>query len=340
MSLLAQIKASNAQLTEATTPRTAVFIGTTDGIGKSALAALVSHGFPLKAYIIGRDQARDQSLLAELYTINNKIEIVYLKGQISLMSEVVRLTSYILEKEKKIDLLFHSAGFLPLLGRQETDEGLEMTTAVAYFSRLAFILRLLPRLQAAAESGDTQYAPRIISILGAGNESLDLFLNDLSLKEPGHFSVPIYARHVATMVTLSMKRLAEEPGNEKIVFIHAHLGRVSTDLVKKSWGDRWDGAVPPAAAPSAMSLSQWTPEEAGEKALYLMTSAEYGGKGVNMTDGRSAGLTVTHQVGGSLFSVSDVMKPLQQDTLLAGLEDIGAPNTIQDYSVKTLAPWL
>ncbi|EXM12545.1 hypothetical protein FoTM2_009128 [Fusarium oxysporum f. sp. vasinfectum] len=340
MSLLAQIRASNAQLTEATTPGTAVLIGATDGIGKRALVTLVSHGFPLKAYVIGRNKARDQTLLGELYAINNKVELVYLEGQISLMSEVERLTSYILEKEQKIDLLFHSAGFLPLLGRQETDEGLELSTAVAHFSRLAFILRLLPRLQAAAKSGPEQYSPRIISILAAGNESLDLFLNDLSLKEPGHFSVPIYARHVATMVTLSMKHLAEQPGNEKIVFIQAHPGRVSTDLVRKSWGDRWDGAVPPAATPSARPLSQWTPEEAGEKALYLMTSAEYGGKGVNVTEGRSAGLTVTHQIGESLFSVNDVMKNLQQDTLLADLEAMGAQNAIWDYSVKTLAPWL
>ncbi|KAK2680449.1 Short-chain dehydrogenase/reductase SDR [Fusarium oxysporum f. sp. vasinfectum] len=324
MSLLAQIRASNAQLTEATTPGTAVLIGATDGIGKRALVTLVSHGFPLKAYVIGRNKARDQTLLGELYAINNKVELVYLEGQISLMSEVERLTSYILEKEQKIDLLFHSAGFLPLLGRQETDEGLELSTAVAHFSRLAFILRLLPRLQAAAKSGPEQYSPRIISILAAGNESLDLFLNDLSLKEPGHFSVPIYARHVATMVTLSMKHLAEQPGNEKIV----------------AGATGGDGAVPPAATPSARPLSQWTPEEAGEKALYLMTSAEYGGKGVNVTEGRSAGLTVTHQIGESLFSVNDVMKNLQQDTLLADLEAMGAQNAIWDYSVKTLAPWL
>ncbi|KAK2675181.1 hypothetical protein RAB80_010165 [Fusarium oxysporum f. sp. vasinfectum] len=267
MSLLAQIRASNAQLTEATTPGTAVLIGATDGIGKRALVTLVSHGFPLKAYVIGRNKARDQTLLGELYAINNKVELVYLEGQISLMSEVERLTSYILEKEQKIDLLFHSAGFLPLLGRQETDEGLELSTAVAHFSRLAFILRLLPRLQAAAKS-------RVRAIFSAAGAT------------------------------------------------------------------GGDGAVPPAATPSARPLSQWTPEEAGEKALYLMTSAEYGGKGVNVTEGRSAGLTVTHQIGESLFSVNDVMKNLQQDTLLADLEAMGAQNAIWDYSVKTLAPWL
>jgi hypothetical protein len=195
-------------------------------------------------------------------------------------------------------------------------------------------------LQAAAKSGPEQYSPRVISILAAGSESLDLFLKDLSLKELEHFNIPTYARHVATMVTLSMKHLAEQPGNEKVVFIHAHPGRVSTDLVRKSWDDRWNGVVPPTPAPSPGTLSQWTPEEAGEKALYLMTSAEYGGKGVDVPEERSPGLTVTHQIGGSLFSVNDVMKDLQQDALLAGLEAMGAPKAIWDYSVKTLAPWL
>jgi hypothetical protein len=118
MTLLAQIRASNAQLTEATTPRTAVFVGATDGIGKRALTKLVSTGFPLKAYVIGRNKDRDQALLRELCAINNKAELVYLEGQISLMSEVIRLTSVILEKEQKIDILFHSAAFLPFLGRQ------------------------------------------------------------------------------------------------------------------------------------------------------------------------------------------------------------------------------
>jgi hypothetical protein len=39
-----------------------------------------------------------------------------------------------------------------------------------------------------------------------------------------------------------------------------------------------------------------------------MTSAEYGGKGVDVPEERAAGLTVTHQIAGSLFSVNDVMK--------------------------------
>ncbi|KAM9876023.1 hypothetical protein VDGL01_09926 [Verticillium dahliae] len=339
MAVLAQLRASNAQLIEATTPRTAVFVGATDGIGKRALIELVSTGFPVKAYVIGRQKARDQPLLEEIRVINKNAELLYLEGQVSLMSEVTRLTDEILGKEEKIDL-YHSAGFLPFQGRQETTEGLELTMAVAYYSRFLFISRLLPKLQASVKLGPGQYFPRVISILAAGSESTDLFLNDLSLREPGHFNIPIYARHVATMVTISMKHFAEQPENKKIVFIHAHPGKVATELLKKSWGDKWDPTAPPTAAPSAGNFSKFTPEEAGQKVLYLMASAEYGGNGADVPKGRSAALTLTHQTSGSLFSVNDKMENLQQDMLLSGLEAKGAPEAIWDHSIKTLAPWL
>ncbi|EGY20857.1 uncharacterized protein VDAG_02381 [Verticillium dahliae VdLs.17] len=232
MAVLAQLRASNAQLIEATTPRTAVFVGATDGIGKRALIELVSTGFPVKAYVIGRQKARDQPLLEEIRVINKNAELLYLEGQVSLMSEVTRLTDEILGKEEKIDL-YHSAGFLPFQGRQ-----------------------------------------------------------------------------------------------------------VATELLKKSWGDKWDPTAPPTAAPSAGNFSKFTPEEAGQKVLYLMASAEYGGNGADVPKGRSAALTLTHQTSGSLFSVNDKMENLQQDMLLSGLEAKGAPEAIWDHSIKTLAPWL
>ncbi|OBR05276.1 Short chain dehydrogenase reductase family protein [Colletotrichum higginsianum IMI 349063] len=337
--LLDQIRASNARLTEATTPRTAVFVGATDGIGKRALLDLVSTGFPLKAYIIGRHEARDQLLLEELHTVNKNAELIYLEGQVSLMSEVKRLTDVILGKEQAIDLLYHSAGFLPFQGHQETTEGFELSFAVAHYSRFAFISRLLPKLQAAVKTGPGHYRPRVISILAAGYESADLFLNDLTLKEPGRFSIPAYARHVATMVTISMKRFAEQSENQSIVFVHAHPGRVATELLKKSWGDKWDPSAPPAAAPSAGNFDRFTLEEAGQKALYLMTSAEYGGTGVGISKERSAASTLTHQTGGSLFSVNDKMEYLQQDSLLSALEAGGAVEAIWHHSEETLAPW-
>ena len=59
---LAEIQASNAQITETTTPRTTVFVGGTAGIGKAALTVLIAKRTPIKVYLIGRDKSSRKSL--------------------------------------------------------------------------------------------------------------------------------------------------------------------------------------------------------------------------------------------------------------------------------------
>lgn len=216
----------------------------------------------------------------------------------------------------------------------ETAEGLETAFAVAHYSRFIFVSRLLPQLRAAARSS---YGARVINILAAGKESTNLFLDDLSLKEAGRFNVPTYARHVATMVTLTMERFAKQPGNNNIVFVHAYPGLVATGLLKKSWGGQQPSGPPPAGpAPTDPPPRRWTPEEAGQKALYLMTSAEYGGKGVPVPEARSAGPAANRRSGGALFAVNDVMETLEQGTTFAQMEEIGAPDAIWDFTVNLI----
>lgn len=115
---LDEVKASNSRLTSETTPRVAVFVGATAGIGQATLSQLVCSGFPVKAYIIGRDEAACQPFLRKLRHTNPAAELVFLQGQISLMAETKRLTDEILDQETHVDLLFLSAGFLPFHGRQ------------------------------------------------------------------------------------------------------------------------------------------------------------------------------------------------------------------------------
>jgi NADP-dependent 3-hydroxy acid dehydrogenase YdfG len=56
-----EIKASNAVLNDATTPRVAVFVGGTSGIGKLTIKALVSTGASMRIYLIGRPSAKECS---------------------------------------------------------------------------------------------------------------------------------------------------------------------------------------------------------------------------------------------------------------------------------------
>lgn len=212
--------------------------------------------------------------------------------------------------------------------------------AVAYYSRVVFISRLLPQLRAAAGPNSNRYSPRIVSILGAGKERADLFLDDLTLKEPGRFSIPNYTGHVGTMSFVAMKRLAEAPENKDVVFVYANPGLVPTDLFKKSWGDKWDDEVASRAAPPPGDFVQATLKESGERSLYLVTSAEYGGNGAPLPGGRVGGLTIGGRSRESLFSVSDGMETLHPDKLLADLQKTGATDIIWEDIQKNIGVYM
>ncbi|KAE8383453.1 hypothetical protein BDV26DRAFT_302971 [Aspergillus bertholletiae] len=337
---MSEVRASNKQLTAATVPQVAIFVGATAGIGKAALTELVSAGFPLKAYIIGRDEAAFQPTITELHALNPSANFTFLQGKVSLMAETTHLIDIILRREEHIDLLFLSAGFLPFLGRQETSEGIELSTAVAYYSRLVFIRRLLPLLQAAAKPGNGHFPPRIISVLGTGVETTNLFLDDLTLKQPGHFSVPSYTGHVATMTSASLKRLAEQPENKNIVIMHHHPGLVSTDIFKKSWGARWNESKENKGPAAPANIARSTPEEAGERSLFLMTSAKYGGNGVPVSEGQKGGWTVQGTSSGSLLCVGDQLETLNLGDLLNSLEQSGAADTIWNHTERLIGAYL
>lgn len=179
-----------------------------------------------------------------------------------------------------------------------------------------------------------------MNVLGTGVETADLYLDDLELKEPGHFSVQSYANHSATMTSVSLKRLAESPENKEVIFIHHHPGLVSTEIFKKSWGDQWSDSKAHGGPNAPADMSQTTPEEAGVRSLYVATSARYGGKGVSLEDGQEQGLTVKGTVNNSLLCVGDKLTTLQLDGLLDKLEDTGASQKIWNKTNDVLENYL
>jgi NAD(P)-dependent dehydrogenase (short-subunit alcohol dehydrogenase family) len=103
-------------------PRVAVFVGATSGIGRAALAELVraavNHG-SLRIYVVGRKEsaATTQPFLDSLSTLNATADIIWLEADVSLLSEVARICRDISHREKSLDLLYHSAGYVPFGGR-------------------------------------------------------------------------------------------------------------------------------------------------------------------------------------------------------------------------------
>jgi NAD(P)-dependent dehydrogenase (short-subunit alcohol dehydrogenase family) len=121
---ISTIRKSNAQIDSSSTPRVAVFVGGTAGIGKLTLMELAALGTRFKAYVIGRKGSKESFTIVrdELQQANPNAQIIWIDGEVSLLSEVKRICSHIKTLEASVDLLFMTAGYAPLGGRQSMCE--------------------------------------------------------------------------------------------------------------------------------------------------------------------------------------------------------------------------
>jgi NAD(P)-dependent dehydrogenase (short-subunit alcohol dehydrogenase family) len=109
---LSEMRASNTRITEDTVPHIAVFTGATDGIGKAALVRLLATKLPIKVYVIGRNGDKHKAFLDQLRGSNKQANVIWLEGQLTLLADTRRLCDEIKAREKCIDALYMSAGFI------------------------------------------------------------------------------------------------------------------------------------------------------------------------------------------------------------------------------------
>ena len=160
MVALQAIRKSNARIAKLPAGLVAVFLGSTSGIGQSALIQFAEHAVQPHIYIAARRASATTGLLEELRRKNPDGTYTVIEKDVSLIRETDDVVEFIKTRETKVDLLFESMGFISFVGRQETAEGLEPSMTTRYYSRLRAAQGLLPLLNAAA-------SPRVVSI-GAG----------------------------------------------------------------------------------------------------------------------------------------------------------------------------
>jgi len=137
--------------------------------------------------------------------------------------------------------------------------------AIMFYSRMRFIVNLLPLLSAASSAGQPS---RVHSALSAGKEG-EIFLDDLPLKN--HYSLKNCATQATTMTTLAFDQLASS--NPDINFIHTSPGIVRTNITQ--------GFGPAINFISKTFLALLAPlltvpvQESGERHLYAALSKDY-----------------------------------------------------------------
>ncbi|UPK91050.1 hypothetical protein LCI18_001985 [Fusarium solani-melongenae] len=302
-----EIKASNSVINDVTAPSVAVFVGGTSGIGKLTVKALVATGSNIRIYLIGRKSSEERShaFIEELRVANPKAEVIWTEGDVSLLAETKRLCEVIKSKESRIDLF------------------------LAYYSRMLFILHLLPLLREAE-------APRVVSVLGGGMETTSLELDDIELKKPENFGPRKVQLQVLTMNTTTLDKLAAE--NPDVTFIHSWPGWVNTGNVNRGvdQGTFMSWFVWLILEP-LISLFSFSDEESAQRHLFQSTSAAFGGRGVPWSG--KQGVNSQEKQENGLFLVNYKCNCTPNAKVVSALRE-KAQKRVWDHTQEVLGPHL
>ncbi|KAI1119921.1 hypothetical protein F5Y10DRAFT_145869 [Nemania abortiva] len=257
---LQAIRESNARIpTSLPSGLVAVFVGATSGIGEAALRSVAQRAPRPRIYFIGRREAEGKHVQDELRKLNPDGEYHYLKYDVTLLRNVDEACRYIKDREQTINLLFLTCGTL-ISGRQ-TEEGLNYPTALVYYSRMRFIVNLLPQLRQASS------LRRAITVAAGGKEG-QIYPNDFQANNLNALS---FRGHMTSMITLALENLAKQA--PEVSFIHSYPGFVKTNL-SRELTSIWATIAKIIFAP-IMALLHIPIEETGERQAYFATSARF-----------------------------------------------------------------
>ena len=244
--------------------------------------AFARHTASPKIYLVGRSQSAADAAIASIKTINPSAQPTFLQTDISLLKNVDSVCAEIAAREKKLNLLFMTPGYITLKGRDETADGLDRKFVLHYYARMRFIVNLLPLLTAAGKDAPDSVGAnvntglsRVVSVLDplvsvrlGGSGKLDF--SDLSLKHT--FTLQKCGAHASLMGNFFLEGLAQR--NPHTSFIHAYPSGVATGLMRE---------LPAGGVISAVVMRLLSPflvpiEESGERHLYAATSARFSPK--------------------------------------------------------------
>jgi NAD(P)-dependent dehydrogenase (short-subunit alcohol dehydrogenase family) len=271
MVALDAVRASNSNLHSLPSNLVAVFVGGTSGIGLYTARELVRNTTSPHIYLIGRNQSEASKIIQELKTINSSSSVSFIQKDVSLLKNVDEACSEIAAKEKAVNLLFMTCGYVTFSGRNETSEGLDRKFALHYYTRMRFVKQLQPLLDAAATSSNS--LSRVVAVLDPQpGLRMTPKWTDLSLKES--FSLKNCMVHASAMTNLAFSGLAAKyPGT---TYIHAYPHIVDTGAGRDAFG-----AFEPIAKPFMWLIRtamQVKPVESGERHLFAATSPTFSPK--------------------------------------------------------------
>lgn len=213
----------------------------------------------------------------------------------------------------------------------ETSDGLDITHALEYYSRMLFILQLLPLLQRSPN-------PRVLSVLAGSILSNRLITSDIHLREPSNFGGLSSQMQMSIMNTLFLDQLSTPPENEKISFIHNWPGAVETGNANRHHVPTWYSPYPITILFKPIGwIIGFSDQEAADRHLFIATTGKFGGEGP-LGDGKKAQGT-TGREGNGLFILNHKCDVSYSEKALKQLREKGQQE-VWEETMKVLGPFL
>ncbi|KAI4760901.1 hypothetical protein E4T52_07043 [Aureobasidium sp. EXF-3400] len=307
----------------------AVFVGGTHGVAESTVKELFLRTTKPRAYIIGRSQDKADKLCKELEDLNPGSQAIFIKKDISILKNVDEVCEELQRREKKINILFLSAGYMSLSGRKETPEGLDHKMAVNYYARIRFTMNLMPELSAA---GKNKELSRVLTVLAAGSEA-DIDLDNMDLKT--NYTLHACLSHCVMMTDFMMEELSKR--YPQTSFSHSYPGTVKSGITNQLTG--------PIRLGVKVLYSVMTPwilnfRESGERHLFQITSSMYkakeGSAGIPLNGGLDIAVGMDGMKGSGAYLLDWDGRPAGDMAIIRKYRDLNAGPKIWEHTMTAL----
>ena len=177
-------------------------------------------------YIIGKNEEKGQSSLQDIKMLFPKINIQFIKTDLSLISEIKRLSAYFFNKKIKIDILINNAGGI-FFKRTLTSEKIEKTFALnhlAYFALTNLFLK----------NNIFKKEAKIINVASGAHRGANLNFTDIEMKQK--YNGWLCYKKSKLCNILFTKKLSELVKLQNITVNCLHPGFVKTEFGKNNHG--------------------------------------------------------------------------------------------------------
>lgn len=200
--------------------KTTLITGATNGIGKHLLQQLSQHNH--KLIILGRNEDKLANAVSELNQERPETEVWTYQADMADLNQVREVARQIAYDHHHIDILINNAGAIHL-SYEATEEGLEKTFVVNYFSHFTLTHILLPLLKAAPQGLVINVSSDCYKLPAYGTDNIEI-------SEAYNFN-KAYNRSKLAQVQFTQS-LAQKLDANDVTVICISPGGVRTDIYK------------------------------------------------------------------------------------------------------------